>query len=529
MAIFDLRNPGPHLFAVAPGRPFFEDVVSALLADHGERPERLADIKIFVPSRRAVRSLKEAFARLYDGGAVLLPKITAVADLSEEDVVSGRLERQSRPLPEAPSGMTKRLFLAGAYRQAQVQLGKMEPSWPAALRAAAELSRTADLLTEYQIDQERLAKLQDEPAMKEGAAHWREVSNLLALVTSAWPQWLADQELIDPRERHARLLEAAADRLAADEKAPLILAAGFLGTTPSSQAFIQRIANLPNGAVVVPAFDTDLSDDAWSKIEAPHPQSAYQSLLDDVFEGASRHDIRLLTESETAEGRARRELLSLALMPAEATASWTHLFRDFQEQGKGAPALTGLQVAVAPTSEDEADWIALHLRGVLEEPGKTGALVTADRTLARRVAAKLAGWGIELDDSGGKPLSGSYRATFLRSIAQLMDNPSNPVALASMIHHQLFGLSLPPGERRRKVQATDLFLRGRAPREGWAGLLRSLDDDWRPQKLTEQDREAVHSLVSALQAIFERHDPGPSASLVERLSAHMAIAAELAT
>lgn len=529
MTIFDLREPGPHLFAVAPGRPFFQDVVAAILADHGDQPERLADLKMFVPSRRAVRSLKEAFAKLYPGGAVLLPKITAVADLSEDDIVSGRLEQQSGPLPDAPSGMSKRLFLAGAYRQAQVQLGRMEPSWPAALRAAGELSRTADLLTEYGIAHEHLATLQEQPVMQEGAAHWRDVSNLLALVTAAWPTWLREQGLIDPRERHARLLEGAAERLAADDKTPLIVAAGFLGTTPSSQMFIKRVAGLPRGAVVMPAYDTDLSDEAWGKIEAPHPQSSYQVLLADVFEDCPRHKINILTDSSVAEDKARRELLSLALMPAEATASWTHLFRDFQQQGKGEAALAGLQVAVAPTSEDEADWIAIHLRGVLETQGQTGALVTADRTLARRVAAKLSGWGIELDDSGGKPLSGSYRATFLRSVAQLMDTPSDPVALASTIHHQLFGMGLRSAERRTKVQATDLFLRGRAPRDGWDGLIRSLDDDWRPQKLYEQDREQVHSLISALRDVFEQHDPGSSASLADRLSAHITIAAALAS
>ena len=46
----------------------------------------------------------------------------------------------------------------------------------------------------------------------------------------------------------------------------------------------------------------------------------------------------------------------------------------------------------------EATAIALMLREALEVPGQTGALVTPDRNLARRVAAELGRWNIAIDD-----------------------------------------------------------------------------------------------------------------------------------
>ncbi|MEL6325250.1 MAG: PD-(D/E)XK nuclease family protein, partial [Pseudomonadota bacterium] len=175
--------------------------------------------------------------------------------------------------------------------------------------------------------------------------------------------------------------------------------------------------------------------------------------------------------------------------------------------------------------------IALALREVLETPRKTAFLVTADRTLARRVAAKLAGWGIELDDSGGAPLAGSYRATFMRLVSQLMADPSDPVALAGLIHHQLFGLGLAPSERRPLVQALDRFLRGRRPRSGWDGLMSSLDDHWRPYHplRNSQDRERTETLLVALRDVFERHAAEAAPSVERLLEAHLGIALSLAS
>jgi len=55
---------------------------------------------------------------------------------------------------------------------------------------------------------------------------------------------------------------------------------------------------------------------------------------------------------------------------------------------------------------------------VLETPEATGLLVTPDRSLARRVAAELRRWDIEIDDSAGVPLNQTAPGTLLRLIAE---------------------------------------------------------------------------------------------------------------
>ena len=61
----------------------------------------------------------------------------------------------------------------------------------------------------------------------------------------------------------------------------------------------------------------------------------------------------------------------------------------------------------AANPEEEALAIAVTLREALETPGKTAALVTPDRALARRVVAALERWHVAVDDSGGDPLAGN--------------------------------------------------------------------------------------------------------------------------
>ena len=69
-----------------------------------------------------------------------------------------------------------------------------------------------------------------------------------------------------------------------------------------------------------------------------------------------------------------------------------------------AAALQGVTIIVADNETEEALALAIAMRETLETPGKTAALVTPDPSIARRVAAELARWGVEVEDSAGRTL-----------------------------------------------------------------------------------------------------------------------------
>ncbi|MEO1658194.1 MAG: double-strand break repair protein AddB [Pseudomonadota bacterium] len=518
----------PHLFSLPPGRPFFDDLVATLLADLNDLT--LPQTTIFLPSRRAVRALRESFSRRARGETLLLPRLIAIADLSEDDALSLDAELRLGPLAEAPGPSTKRLKLAGIYRDARARTSAGAPDWATALRAADELSRTYDLLTEHEVTSAELEALGDDPAIAESAEHWREVLSVIGLASEAWPQWLKDEGLVDARRRRKDVLAAVAGAVADERRGGPAIAAGFIGTTPSSAAFLAAIAKAPLGAVVLPGLDRDMTDLDWSKIEAPHPQYAYKEFLEKGFGGLSREGVRELSAPQEESETQRRRLVSLALTPAETTDTWYDRFVRFQSDGHAKAALHGLEVAIAADQEEEADFVALTLRSVLAEPGKSAFLVTADRTLGRRVAAKMRGWGIDIDDSGGAPLSGSFRATFLRLVARLMATPSDPIALAGLIHHQLFGLGLEAKDRVPMVRSLDQWLRGRPPRDGWDGLKQSFADPWRPaaRHSTEENTQRALGLIERLASVFQRELSAAGSFGGDMLRAHVAIAAALA-
>ena len=76
-------------------------------------------------------------------------------------------------------------------------------------------------------------------------------------------------------------------------------------------------------------------------------------------------------------------------------------------------ALSGVSLIEAPSAQDEAETVALILREAIETPGRTAALVSPDRLLARRVAIRLEAWGIRVDDSAGRPFAKTVPGAFL--------------------------------------------------------------------------------------------------------------------
>ena len=68
------------------------------------------------------------------------------------------------------------------------------------------------------------------------------------------------------------------------------------------------------------------------------------------------------------------------------------------------------------------------MREVLEEPEKTAALITPDRQLAEAVIAALQRWGIDADDSAGRPLSECGAGGFLMLLVQMIGEDFSPLS-----------------------------------------------------------------------------------------------------
>ena len=96
----------------------------------------------------------------------------------------------------------------------------------------------------------------------------------------------------------------------------------------------------------------------------------------------------------------------------------------------------------------------------------TAALVTPDRELARRVAAELRRWNIEIDDLAGVPLGRTPPGVFLRLVLDLAANALAPVPLLAALKHPLAAGGLAPEMFRDRARRLESAIRGPRPAPG---------------------------------------------------------------
>src|SRR5262249_5854408 len=138
---------------------------------------------IFVPTRRAARSLRESFAEAL-GGAALLPRIVALGDTGEDELDPLNVDFTSPP-PIAP---LRRRFLLARLVERWNRAARGTPlSIVQAVAHASELGRFLDEALTQRVDLANLKTL----APEDFAAHWQEVLAFLDIVAVQWPSLLA--------------------------------------------------------------------------------------------------------------------------------------------------------------------------------------------------------------------------------------------------------------------------------------------------------------------------------------------------
>ena len=157
------------------------------------------------------------------------------------------------------------------------------------------------------------------------------------------------------------------------------------------------------------------------------------------------------------------------MAPADFTGKWTDLPAEDRR-------LSGVSTIELATPAEEAQAIALALREAIEEPGRTAALVTPDRALARRVAAHCRRGGILIDDTAGRPLSILLPGTFLLQLAEAAAQHFAPLPLLALLKHPLIHGNMERVEWLDGVRALDKALRGPRPAPGLEGIAAHVAD-----------------------------------------------------
>jgi ATP-dependent helicase/nuclease subunit B len=513
----------PNLLTIAPGSPFLETLVDALLDGRlvpgfapRHDPLALSGATIYLPTRRAIRALRGIFLDRLGTDAALLPRLMALGEIDDDEVAFA----DSAPdLPEPIGALSRQIALtrlilqwSTALKQALLPIPGEEageplliPSSPGdAAGLAAELGNFLDGMQIDRVPPQAIANLGESHAGLYDK-YWDITLRFLEIATVHWPEHLKESGHGDAVLLRNARMEAQAARLAATPQSGPVIVAGSTGSIPATRDLIKAVAAHPQGAVVLPGLDLDLDPGGWSAINkgdgAPsHPQAGLSALLDAI--GAERDSVCLVAEPPAP----------LALRPAETTDLWVD--RRGGDPAAAEAAFEGVALIEAAHEGEEALAAALALRETLLVTGRTAALVTPNRQLAQRVVTELGRWDIEADDSAGQPLTQTPPGLFARLVLDAALHDFDPIALLSLLKHPLARLGWPRAAVRQATAALEIgALRGPRPAAGLAGLAgalalgkTSLADPYCPPArlaLGEADWAGAEALIEALAATLE--------------------------
>lgn len=462
----------PRVLTIPAGRPFLATLAATLcngrltpLFRHDPSdPLSLAKVTIYLPTRRAARVLRSEFVDLLGGRSAILPVIRPLGETDDDSGYFDEALPATLDLAQPLSNTARLLELARlilAWRNKLPEIVRsihsdsplVAPASPAdAIWLARNLAELIDAIETEDREWSELARLE----AKDHALWWQLTAEFLQIASAFWPERLNELGRSSPARHRNAILRAEANRIAATPPAGPIIIAGSTGSVPATADLIAAVANIPEGVIVLPGLDLGMSDEHWRMVapdehlgQRPDPASRSHSQygLSQLLKRLqlTRDDIVLLEDAEPTL-RLRSDILSRALVPAEATSDWGPWKADLGEAAI-SDAFGDVSLIEASNEREEATAIAIALRLALEQPGKDGdsraALITPDRNLARRVAAELSRFGIVADDSAGTPLAATPQGTLLLLLLEAALRPGDPVAIVGLLKHPLarFGLT----------------------------------------------------------------------------------------
>ncbi|MEM9670266.1 MAG: double-strand break repair protein AddB [Pseudomonadota bacterium] len=432
--------PGaPKVWTIPAGEPFLQRLAETLADVAGLRknPAALSDDLIYVPNRRSARALTIALYQAGNGVPILPPDIRALGDLETDEPPSGA-EEALTDLGPALSPSRRLGALAKLVSEFYKARGDVLPL-KSALAAARELTRLLDQAAlAGGVDWDLLPTLVEESDL---AVHWQESVDFLSILTTSWPEWLAENGASEPYERRWRVAEAISASLAVNPPKGQFVVAGSTGATSASQLLMKTAQALEGGLVVLPGLDLNVPSDTWNAIagESDHPQHSLAGTLDalDVVPG----DVPIWPGADNQRLDSRRRLVHESLAPATKTADW--LTRLETLSGDRSPsdfvddALKGLSIIEATDEAEEALLCALMLREALEQDRQTAALVTPDPAIARHVSTILKRWDVSVAPSAGVPLGRTPAGSLLLLTLKWLEDTGDPVSLLALLKHEL--------------------------------------------------------------------------------------------
>ena len=493
--------PRARVFNVPLGNDLCDVTVQWILQSAGANPLAISNNILLLPNNRAIKAMTEAFVRQAAPG-MLLPRMVAVGDMQLDEALGPMLDpiETGNLIWPAIGSFERLMLLAKLVNDHKPRDAVISPA--EALRLARKL---ADLIDELEVDLVDFTQIADIKIDADLAGHWQSAYGQLMQILPAYRAALAQRKLMGPAERRNHLLAALEQRLAQSVDAVPIIAVGITTSAKAVARVLRRVAMMPNGQVILPGVDRDLSDERWEDLSGTHedaqgfgrrrnvevhPQFHLKHLLE--LMGIDRSEIDMLpTAKPEPKGAAISEIFCLP----EHSVLW----QELPALHKSLPHAKWLE---AEDSAQEAKAIAVRIRGALEVAQKRVALITPDRELAVRVAGQLRRWGIDVDDSAGIPLLQTPPGTLALALVDAISSRFSASGVLAIAKHPLVFAGDKRLEWLDHVRLLDIALRGTSNGIGLSAITIRLQTARKPNA----ELIAWWSGVVALLAPLERAD-----------------------
>ncbi|OCX61576.1 double-strand break repair protein AddB [Thioclava sp. SK-1] len=489
----------PTVHALPCGVDFPRELVNGLIAKMADHPpEAMARVHLYLNAGRMMRRVREEFDR---HGARYLPRLKLVTDLGRAPLPG---------LPPAIPSLRRKLELA------QLVAGLVDrlPGFEAGHGRFGLAESLATLMAEMQSEGVPPDALEALDIADTHAQHWRLSLDFIRIVA----RYFEPDATPDSEARQRRVVQHILDTWAMSPPSDPIIVAGSTGSRGATALFMEHVARLPNGTVVLPGYDFEMPDLAWSSLKSgsfpieDHPQYRYRAFLDRLDVPPNQVQNWSITPPASP---ARNAMISLALRPAPVTDQW-------MSEGQSLPDLAectrDITLIEAPDPRHEAVALALVLREAAEQ-GRTAALISPDRLLTRRVAVALDRWGITPDDSAGQPLQQTAPGRLIRHVAAMMGQRIALDGVLILLKHPLTATgSTLRGTHLRYTRELELRLRRYGP---------AFPDRDALMKWAKEDDDKIRwaEWVWAVLTALAAAQGGP---LTQICTAHLAITADLA-
>ena len=513
----------PKVYSVAAHRGFADALVAGLVPRYSEEGLGLARLTLLLPSRRAARTVTEAFIRQMDEArpGILMPRMAVVGDLDLDETLGALLDPLgAADIPPAIDPTRRWLELARLIPEALAGLKRDPLPAPALLRLAREIGTTMDRLIVENVPPDRLWEPEVLETLQDMAEHWKTGTKLFFAVQALWRARLEELGAVDAATRRNMLFVHATRRWRDNPPDTPIVAAGVTSSAPELARLLRVVSELPRGAVILPDLDLSMSEAVWEELGnagAPreegretfakgdavtHPQYHLKLLLNRM--GIARGEVRQWhRKGEAASQPERTNAISSLFLPPDASKSWVELPANRRR-------LSDVRIMETATPEEEAKAVSLLVREALDQPEKRVAVVTPDRGLARRIIDHLRRWNILADDTAGQPLSQTPAGRLFLLLAEVMGERAAPVPLMALLGHPL----VMRGEERREWlrNLRKLEIESRGPR-GEPGLT------WYGEKAAQAGLDTWWgSAAESIAPLLDLEGTQALAELVDRLA-----------